>query len=49
LARRIGPEIRKRAEIIGDYPDSGRPIDTSGFRELSLPVIGGDLRFPLRI
>jgi plasmid stabilization system protein ParE len=45
LARRIGREIRRRAEIIGDYPQSGRPIRTSGFRELSLPVMGATYIF----
>ena len=45
LARRIGPEIRRRAEIIGDYPDSGRLIHTDGFRELSLPVMGATYVF----
>jgi plasmid stabilization system protein ParE len=45
LARRIGPEIRKRAEIIGNFPESGRPIRTAGFRELSLPVMGATYVF----
>ena len=45
LARRIGPEIRKRAEIIGDYPESGRPIRAGGFRELSLPIMGATYVF----
>ena len=40
LARRIGPAIRRRAEIIGDYPESGRLIGTGRFRELSLPIMG---------
>ncbi|HEY0328549.1 MAG TPA: type II toxin-antitoxin system RelE/ParE family toxin [Rhodopseudomonas sp.] len=40
LARRIGREILRRAEIIGDYPELGRPIRSSAFRELSLAVMG---------
>eukprot|EP01035_Chromulina_nebulosa_P013794 gene13793-biopygen11711 len=45
LARRIGPEIRRRAEIIGDYPESGHPIRARGFRELSLPIMGATYVF----
>lgn len=45
LARRIGPAIRRRAEIIGVYPESGRPIRTGGFRELSVPVMGATYVF----
>lgn len=41
LARRIGVEILKRAEVLSDYPEFGRPIRDRDFRELVLPVMGG--------
>jgi len=40
LARRIGREILRRADILGEYPESGRAVRDSGFRELSVPVMG---------
>jgi plasmid stabilization system protein ParE len=39
LARIIGSEILKRASIISEFPELGRPIDgRNDYRELILPV-----------
>lgn len=40
LAQRIGRDILSRAEILQDYPESGRSIRDRGFRELTVPVMG---------
>jgi plasmid stabilization system protein ParE len=40
LARRIVPEIARRARMIADYPEIGRSVSRDGgFRELSMPVL----------
>ncbi|OPF91445.1 type II toxin-antitoxin system RelE/ParE family toxin [Rhodopseudomonas palustris] len=35
LARRIGVEILKRAEVLSEYPEFGRPIRDRGFASWS--------------
>ena len=51
LARRIAPEIVKRARMIADYPEIGRVIDPAGtYRELGMPALNAIyvLRYSIR-
>lgn len=48
MAKRIGPELLKRADMIADYPDLGRLIDVEGYRELSQSVLNAVYVFRYR-
>lgn len=48
MARRIGPEILKRAQLIADDPDLGRLIGQGAYRELSCPILGATYVFRYR-
>ena len=40
LARRIAPEIVKRARMVADHPEIGRAVGTGGaYRDLAMPVL----------
>ena len=46
LAKRIAPEIVKRARMIADYPEIGRAADDGGTcREFSMPVLNATYVF----
>ncbi len=46
MAKRIAPEIIKRARMIADYPEVGRSVEFEGaYRELSMSVLNATYVF----
>lgn len=49
LAKRIAPEIVKRARMIADYPELGRAVADDTYRELSMSVLNATYVFRYNI